>query len=94
MTVPVLICFLYPPVYTEEKIHVLSTLLTAASVTVVSNDECNKKRHWDGLIKPGQICAYNKKVSACLVSIEVHVSLKLNLTELLLYKCIKMIVER
>ncbi|XP_052795432.1 chymotrypsin-like protease CTRL-1 [Mya arenaria] len=44
----------------------LSGVLAQAEVTLLTNAQCNKRSNWDGLVKPSQLCAYSKKISACL----------------------------
>ncbi|KAK3580434.1 hypothetical protein CHS0354_035476 [Potamilus streckersoni] len=44
----------------------LPTKLVVAEMTIISNRECNRRDQWDGIIVPTQLCATNKRTSACL----------------------------
>lgn len=52
--------------YTKSGTNGVGSKLSSADVVVLSNDECNKRKYWDSLIKPSQLCAHNKQISACL----------------------------
>ncbi|KAL4230112.1 Ovochymase-1 [Mactra antiquata] len=43
-----------------------SIRLSEVEVRIMSSNECNQREHWDNLITPYQICAFNKQASACL----------------------------
>lgn len=51
---------------TKYETNSLTNRLSSADMSVLSNGECNNSQYWDGLVKLFQMCAYNKRISACL----------------------------
>ncbi|XP_069128847.1 chymotrypsin-like elastase family member 1 [Argopecten irradians] len=43
----------------------LATRLQEASINIITNNKCNSKRFWDGMVKTTNLCAFYKHTAAC-----------------------------